>query len=246
MSGRDLQSMLNELRDLANDGDAALFDDTQAIGWLNEGANHFCLETQILQYPQKITVVADVNEYALGNDEGDVFSVSHHDGSTTEPLDELDIDEIFFGARVTSTRPAGYYIRQNSAYLQSKNIADNTDVFTHIGPAYQYVLGVWPIPSAAGELTVWKSIEHPEMVDPGDLCLIPFRFQFAPVCFAVYKAKLKEQAHAEAEIYSNTFSALLDKGKERQINKGSAKPRRRRRRMEGTDEVDRYNRRWFD
>lgn len=245
MSTKDLRALINELRDLANDGDAALFDDNQATDWLNEGANHFCLETQILNFPVKIPIVAGQNEYPLDIEEGDVMSVTFNQGGVSTPIDEIDVDEVNLGARTTASRPVGFYVRQNSAYLMGKDESAGTDLFTFVGPEYRYVLGVWPIPSE-GELTVWLAIEHPVMQDPADRCLIPFRFQFAPIAWAVYKAKLKEQAHAEADIYAKTFDALTDKGKERQIFKGVSKQRTRMRRRESIDETEVFNRRWFD
>lgn len=247
MSTKDLQSLIDELRDLANDGDAALFDDMQATDWLNEGANHFCLESQILRFPIKVPCEANVHEYALEYDEGDIISISYHDGSQSYPLDELRPDEINIGTRQTTSRPVGYYLRQNTAYLRSKSTSDSSDVFTYFGPEVRYVIGIWPIPSDSnGELTIEFAGEHPRMEDPADPCLIPFRFQFAPVSFAVYKAKLKEQAHAEADIYAKTFDALTNKAVERQISKGSNKQRTRRRKLESYDDLDRYNRRWLE
>jgi hypothetical protein len=246
VSTKDLQSLINELRDLANDGDAALFDDPQATDWLNEGANHFCLETQILRFPIKQPTTQDINEYPLPYDEGDIISVSYHDGSQSFPLEEVRPDEVNIGTRQTANRPVGYYIRQSSAWYQSKSTTDSSDVFTFFGPEYKYVLGVWPIPAdSLGELTIWMSIEHPRMEDPADLCLIPFRFQFAPVAYACYKAKLKEQAQAEADIFAKTFDALTDKAVERQISKASNKPRSRRRTRETRDPLD-YTRRWLE
>lgn len=72
---------------------------------------------------------------------------------------------------------------------------------------YSTMLGLWPIPQQALDVTVACTRNHPQLVNDTDLLAIPPRFTDGPVHYTMWKAKLKQQAYEEASVYKDLYLA---------------------------------------
>jgi hypothetical protein len=225
MSGQDLQGLLSDTRGLMNDVDADLIEDDELIQWLNEGLVHLTLKGQMLEDFHQFDTVVDQQEYPLPYDDGDIKEVFYFSGSRQYRLKKArSMGEAMEGTNNTSSILLRYYKRHNSHVLMQK---DSTAALTRKTRGSRakdrqpiYVIGLYPIPSVVTKVTIAMYVPHPRLRQMTDRVLIPFRFHFGAVAYALFKCYSKEKAYAEANHYQTVFTSLLEQAEEWSLGQG--------------------------
>lgn len=212
---QDLGELLDEARGLMNDVDADLITDRELKRWLNEGLAHLTLRGQMLEDLYQFTTEAGEREYPLPFSSGDVKDVWYYTGSRQRQLDPIRLELTMEGSRQTSGIITHYYKRLNTHTLISQDdtgaISRKTKGTRTKDRQPRYVLGLYPTPSDAQQITVRMGLVHPQLRNVRDQLLIPFEFHFGPVAYALFKAYSKEKAYAEARHYAEVWQDMLDK-----------------------------------
>ena len=72
---------------------------------------------------------------------------------------------------------------------------------------YSTMLGLWPIPLQNLDVTIACTRNHPQLVNDTDLVAVPPRYTDGLVNYAMWKAKLKQEAYDTAQIYKGMYDA---------------------------------------
>ena len=70
---------------------------------------------------------------------------------------------------------------------------------------YSTMMGLWPIPLQSLDVTIACTRNHPQLVNDTDLVAVPPRYTDGLVGYTMWKAKLKQQAYDEAQIYKGFY-----------------------------------------
>lgn len=201
------------------------WNDSDIIYDLNEAAQDMCSEAQYLEVPVQFLwpnvpgtapgVSNPVQEAALQPWVDQILRVAIYSGQLFE-LQAVDASDVQVASKVGNI-PLLFYTRTGSQYLSPQGAGNNTgdiSVFpvqpqltTQAEPTT--VLGLWPVPSANYDTTIWCTRFHPWMDSPQDICSVPRRYAKAWYSYAIARAKEKESALDEAAYYQ----AIYEKGK---------------------------------
>lgn len=126
------------------------------------------------------------------------------------PLEFKDWDELQTGA-YTGSIPYWYYIKTDTKQLTPQVAGSDiqvTDLSPSISPGatFQQVIGVWPIPAAAGQIHVWYSGYHPQLNEPSSQSPIPRAFLMGWAAGAIADCLRNESAFAEADKWETFYT----------------------------------------
>jgi len=125
------------------------------------------------------------------------------------PLEYRDWDIIQSGS-FTGSIPFWFYIKTDVTQLTPQTISSNiveTDLTPALPQGYNYrqVIGVWPQPSAAGELQVFHSAYHPLMTEPQSISPIPKMFLDGWAAGTIADCLRIEKAYEESAYWDAQF-----------------------------------------
>ena len=135
---------------------------------------------------------------------GQLFDLEYHDWKSLQ-----------IGAIVGSI-PRWYYTK-TSAKSMTPQVPSTSDIqqipvdpMLPGGTNYRQIIGVWPIPPNPSQIHVWYSYFHNDMNDPDDVCEIPDRFLEGWAAYAIARCKRIENAHSEAQAYTQQFQQTCE------------------------------------
>lgn len=163
--------------------------------WINEGCRLMCSEAQCLTEWAKITMVNGQQEYALPDDIDQLYGCWFLSGTL---LIQRPIEEIVakFGSQVQGT-PMWFYIRKGSKQYANQVAGSDiqvTDIKQNLGRKTKVIIGLYPVPSIQGPLTIAYFARHYMLVDDADEPAIDDEYQRGVIDYAMAKAYEKRSA----------------------------------------------------
>lgn len=199
---------------------ADLWSDAEINDWLNEGAKIMVSNAQSVQAMYQLTTVAGQQEYLLPEDVDEIFSVTYFDAGVQQ-LIPIDARQVQIGTN-QSGNPRWFYTRNQS--LQTGQMSSTgitvADVSESEGQVPRLIIGLFPLPSAAKQLTVFYYARHYNMRVDGAVPAVPPEFRRGIVQYATALAKEKEMAYAEADRCRKMFQDYSDRLREKMICDG--------------------------
>lgn len=209
-----------EVRRALHELEADLFSDNEINDWLNEAAKIMVSNAQPVQAIHQFTTVASQQEYLLPVDLDEIFNVTHYDTGVNN-LRYVQPNQVQIGGDQTGV-PGFFYIRNQAlktGQMTSTGLTVADANMSDPGIA-RTVIGLFPVPSAAKQVTVFYYSRHGQMQNDGAIPMVPPEFRRGLVCYAVALGKEKESAYAEADRHRKMFQDFSDRLREKMICDG--------------------------
>lgn len=210
-----------EVRRAIGELTADLWSDSEINDWLNEGAKILISNSQALQAIYQLTTVAAQQEYVLPDFIDEVFNLTlNYNGLRS--LTNVRPEQVQLGTFMQGI-PGWFYTRYLSQQTGDQTSSGITvDDVDPQGQHSKFVLGLFPCPNSALQLTVSYYARHFEMKTDGAVPQVPPEFRRGIVAYATALAKEKEGAYGEADRKRKEFSDFSDRLREKMICDGQS------------------------
>ena len=213
----NLGQMRLEVRRAIAELAADLWSDSEINDWLNEGAKIMVSNAQNIQAMHQFTTVAGTQEYSLPDDIDELFAATYYNNGIIQlaPADARNIQQ---GTNFTGIS-RWFYTRTSTAQTSGQGASGITlGTVDAANPRLPHlVLGLYPIPAAATQVTVFYYSRHYTMRTDGSVPAVPPEFRRGIIAYATALAKEKEMAYGEADRKRKEFQEFADRLREKMV-----------------------------
>lgn len=185
-----LQQYIQECRLLLHDATSAFFSDAELTGYINTARDRLARDTGCLRQLQTDTTIANQEVYTFA---------TLANGANT--FDVLNINLIWGNSRI----PLQYlpWTNFNAQLRYWQNYIGRPIAFSLYASSTSYYLG--PVPDQAYVMELDTTVIPAAMANLSDVETIPNTYTSPVAFYAAHKAKFKEQAYGEAEIFKQEY-----------------------------------------
>jgi hypothetical protein len=213
-----LSQMRLEVRRAIDELTEDFWSDDEIDDWLNEGAKVMVSIASPLQSSYQFNTVAGTQEYVLPDDVDEVFAVAINYSGIRQLRPTL-AERVQWSQSYTGI-PAEFYTRYMSLKTAMHTSSGITVAAAGGTNVQKFVLGLYPIPSGANQVTISYYSKHFTMSADADIPQVPVEFHRGIINYAVHLAKEKDEAYAEADRHLEKFKNYCDRLRDKMISQG--------------------------
>lgn len=209
----NLQSGVYHVRTAIGELQENRWSDAQIVYDLNTSAQEMCSVANLITGFANVPYDASLQEAVLPVEMDQIKAVKYFAGQLYD-LEPSNFQTLQSGS-YTGSIPLWFYVKTATKVLTPQ--VDTSDIQLYdlepsnpAGQDYRTVIGIWPIPSIAGEIHCWYDEFHKVMANPLDTCAVPRRFLSAWAAYAISRCWEIMRDWEGAERYK----AIYEKGKE--------------------------------
>jgi hypothetical protein len=201
----NLREMILEVRSAIDDQSARMWTDTEITRWLNQAVRIMCSTALPLQAVYSTTTTASIQEYVLPEDVVRVYSVGFYNGIVYW-LRPADFAQAQPGTLITGI-PSSFYLKNRTTQLAPQTSTGITPAAQDANnpTAPRIILGLLPVPSSASTLLVYYFSRHTLLNVDTQEPQIPEEFHDGICAYAIGKAKEKDLAYEEGQLFLQRF-----------------------------------------
>lgn len=213
----NLGQMRLEVRRAIDELTASFWTDAEINDWLNEGAKIMVSISQTLQSVHQFSTEQGKQEYLLPADLDEIFGVTLSMGGSLTQLRPTYAENVQWG-NATSGVPNQFYTRSQTGESVSQD--DNGLTVSKVAEGPRTLIGFFPIPSSAYQITINYFARHGTMRNDLMCPLIPVEYHRGIINFAIAQAKVKDEAYSEANRFLEQFKEYSDRLRDKSIARG--------------------------